>query len=206
MKKLATVFLTLVLAVGCFTINSFAAGLSTSAQDIINTLESPIQLNGTNLKVTIPATYVAQAENYLQTATLTQDQYASIKTQIDDAINVIKTQDASIAPNGVVNLQLIPAADKKKILDDATSAATTANLSLTYDGTNLNIKDKTSGTVVFTATRGATAIKATGLPTIPSATQTAVVVMSILAVLIISIVTLSYKLKLFSRIEIKSEN
>jgi Trk K+ transport system NAD-binding subunit len=206
MKKLVILLLTLVLALGCFTANVFAAGLSTDEQNIINTLSAPIQLNGSNIKVTIPAIYLAQAENYLQTVTLTPAQYSSINSQIQDAISVIKTLDASIAPNGVVDLNLIPKSDRSKILNDATAAASAANLNLTYDGTTLNITDKTSGNVVFTATRGTTAIKATGNPINPSVSTTTITLMSVLAVLLLLVVTIAYKLKLFSKVELRSEN
>lgn len=205
MKKLI-ILLTFVLTLCCFSVNVSAAGLSTDAQNIINLLSTPIQLKSSNLKVAMPAEYIAQVENYFQASALTQAQYSIIKSQIQDVINVIKAQNASIAPNEIIDLDLMPASAKNEILSDATTAATAANLNLTYDGTNLSITDKTSGNVVFTATRGATVIKATGNSNIPSVLTTIITLMSVLIGLSALVALISYKLKLFSKVELRSEN
>jgi len=214
MKKLVVLLLTLVLALSCLSVNVFAAGLSADAQKIIDTLSAPVQFNGSDKSVTIPAVYLAQAENYLQTANLTSSQYAGIYNQIENAISVIKSQNPNVAPNGVVNLQIVPRSAKTAIINDAIAAASIANLDLTYGDYYINVTEKGSsnpvitigGTTTPTGSGPSSIIKATGIPNIPSIPTVTIALISVLAIFLAFIISLSYKFRLFSKVELINEN
>jgi hypothetical protein len=107
-KKLATLFLTLSLTVGT-SIVAFAA----PNDDVISSLR--------NAKV--PETYIIQAQNYLKTTALTQDQSAAVIAEVSQAAAVVKV-------SGVKDLTMLNDADKNAILADIVAAGNSIGLTV----------------------------------------------------------------------------
>ena len=142
-KKLTTLILSLSLVIGT-SITVFAA----PNDDVIAALK--------NAKV--PTTYVIQAENYLNTTTLTAAESAAVIAKISDAKSIV-------AASGVTDVTKLSAADKSAILADITSAGSAIGLTISVttlaNGQYSIVAKDQSGTIVASFTSNE--VKQTGM-------------------------------------------
>lgn len=147
MKKIIMIALALVLTV-FMTVPSFAAS---NTDLILDSLRSGVNVNGKI--VTIPANYINQAENFLDSHQITNAQTQYILAQISGAKEAIKEA-------GITNLSNLDPATKEKILAAAANAANAINLKLTV-GSDKKVKiSDTNGAIAFSDDN---VIKTTGL-------------------------------------------
>lgn len=171
MKKVIASIMSALLAV-TVSITAFAAsGINANEQAILDKLKAPITVGDKNL--TLPAEYYNQAENYLKQdgVDVSDEQKATIITQIDEAVVIVKE-------SGVTDLNNLPAEAKNKLMAKAEKAAAALDLTLTFDSSNktLTVKDS-NGTVVAKIEK---VIKTTGADT-TVAVVTVVTLVSLLA-------------------------
>ena len=142
-KKLATLILTLSLAIGT-SITAFAS----PNDDIIAALKS----------AKVPATYLIQAENYLKTTTVTAEQSTAVIAQISEA-------DAIVAAAGVTDITKLSAADKNAIIENIVAAGDAIDLTVSVtkqsNGQHLVVAKDASGNTVLNFTSNE--VKQTGM-------------------------------------------
>lgn len=143
-KKMASLFLTAAIVVG----TSVATLAATPNDDVISALKD----------AKVPATYLIQAENYLKTTTITADQAAAVRAEINSASEVVKAA-------GNTDLSKLSTADKNKVLADVTAAGKAIDLTVSVTKQSngqyaVVAKDKTGNTVInFTSNE----VKQTGI-------------------------------------------
>jgi len=142
-KKLTTLILTLSLVIGT-SITVFAA----PNDDVIAALKN----------ANVPSTYVIQAENYLNTTTLTSAESSAVIAKIADAKSIV-------AASGVTDVTKLSAADKSAILADITSAGSAIGLNVSVtklaNGQFSIVSKDQSGTIVGSFTSNE--VKQTGM-------------------------------------------
>lgn len=119
---------------------TFSAGAVSNGSDaIIAALRSGVMVNGT--LVTLPDSYINQAENYLAAHQLDDTQVQFILSEINAAKEAIKEA-------GVTDLRQMDPSTKKKVLAAAQQATKEASLKLTV-GTDKKVKvvNETGGLV-----------------------------------------------------------
>lgn len=137
MKKAWTVLLVVLIMV----IGMTSAVSAASVTDIITALEAGH----------VPDVYIAQAESYFASHTVTS-------AQADQLITFIKAATTTAA--GETKLSELSASQRTAIVADITKAAQVIGLTATYDNKAITVKDN-SNQVVFTVT-SASAVKQTG--------------------------------------------
>ncbi len=129
MKKLLAIFFAvLLIAVTCCVGASAAGAINADEQRILDTLDQYIQLGKT--KYHIPDEYIAQAKNHFLTIDISKTQADEIIAHIEDGVELLKS---SALPNEEFHMEVLPAADKEKILKAGQDACAVVDLTLTYD-------------------------------------------------------------------------
>lgn len=151
MKKLMGVLLAAVVLVASV-VPAFAAGINADEKAILDNLKSGVTVAGTTLN--IPADYITQAENYLNTVDVTAEQAKEINRYINAA------KEAVIA-GGTADLSKLSSTVKSSVVDFASKAAAVLNLKLTYNSSTKVVKIvDAQGKVVFDKT---VPVKTTGM-------------------------------------------
>lgn len=149
MKKLISMLAVLAL-VTVSAVSVCAAGINSSEKKVLDYIEAGVEVNGQT--VTVPNSYMVQAENYLNTIDLTEDQANQIIAAVDKA-------KAYVKDNGITDIHGLSQSQKSQLLSFAQEAASVVGLKVTIvNGNNIMITDS-NGTTVATFEA---AIKVTG--------------------------------------------
>ncbi|MBQ9673615.1 MAG: hypothetical protein IJV39_03210 [Ruminococcus sp.] len=144
-KKLAVIIIAAAL-VAFSTVTAFASGINKNEQAVLNKLSSTsAKLDGET--VTLPASYINQAKNYMYTVDLTKEQCDRIIALIDEAKSILEG-------SGAKSLADVSDEIKKKVVAKANEIAKVLDMSLTQEktdqGSTFTIKDG-DGNVAFAA-------------------------------------------------------
>ena len=140
MKKTSSLFFTIAILCLSQVSSAHAIGaISPAEQKIIDSLQSGVVLNET--KLTLQASDINAAKNYLSSHELSESQISTVLNQIESAKAYIKS-------NNVTDLAAIKGKHGQKILQyvQAAASALDLNLSINSDGT-VSLKDKSGKTV-----------------------------------------------------------
>lgn len=149
MKKLISMLAVLAL-VTVSAVSVCAAGINSSEKKVLDYIETGVEVNGQT--VTVPDNYMVQAENYLNTIDLTEDQANQIIAAVDKAKAYVKKYS-------ITTFDGLSRTHKEALLSFAQEAASVVGLKVTIvNGNNVVITDS-NGTTVATFEA---AIKVTG--------------------------------------------
>lgn len=161
MKKILSLLLAVVMAVGVFGVGAMAAGgIDEPERKVLSALRKTVTIAGGET-LSIPEKYVVQAENFfLSYEGMTLSQADTIVSYIDQAADVFtKEAEELVAAGKKVDLRAISSDAKALILDLAQKACAVVGLKLVYQNNTVTITDA-NGNVVFS---NAAVIKKTGL-------------------------------------------
>lgn len=141
MKKLTVAF-TAVLLVVMSAVSVFAAGINTNEQAILDELGTTVSMQGSTLS--IPSSYINQAEAYFNTVDVTEE-------QANEIISVIKDGKAYLAQSGASNILDLTFDQKQVILGYGQKAVGVLGMTMSFDKSSKSITiTSADGTVVFT--------------------------------------------------------
>lgn len=150
MKKILSAVLSVAVIMVC-SISVFAAGINSYEKQILDTLRAGINLNGTVSY--LPAEYINQAENYLNTSVdITQAQAQEILGYIEEA-------RALVLADGADSIEGLKSQTNEAVFKMAQQAAAVLGLKLTISGNKVVVITDAEGNVVF---KGDRTIKTTG--------------------------------------------
>ncbi len=130
MKKLTAVFAAILIA--CFSISAvFAAGINSSEASVLRNMRTPANMKGNN--VYVPSSYINQAESYFNTIEMTSAQAGKINSIINQARTFLRN-------TGKSSVKELSAAERKTLMNYASSAAAVLNLSAAAGSDQKNIK------------------------------------------------------------------
>lgn len=191
MKKLLAIFFAvLLIAVPCCVGASAAGAINADEQRILDTLDQYVQLGKTNYH--IPDEYIAQAKNHFLTIDITKTQADEIIGYINEGAELLK-KDAT--PDEEFHMEVLPAADKEKILKLGQDACAVVDLTLTYDAADEHVvitKIDAATSAPVEVFNSEPIIKTTG-----AEVNVIVITAAALAVIMVAAFVVSKKVKLF---------
>lgn len=141
MKKFTAAF-TAVLLVIASAITVFAAGINTNEQAILDELKTTVSMQGSTLSV--PSSYINQAEAYFNTVDVT-------KAQADEIIAVIKEGKTYLEQSGASNILDLTFDQKQVLLGYGQKAVGVLGMTMSYDKSAKTVTiTSADGTVAFT--------------------------------------------------------
>lgn len=149
MKKLVSM-LTVLALVAVTAVSVCAAGINSSERKVLDYIQAGVEVNGQT--VTVPGNYIVQAENYLNTIDLTEDQANQVIAAVDKA-------KAYVKDNGITSIHGLTSSQKSQLLSFAQEAASVVGLKVTIANGNQVVITDANGTTVATFEA---AIKVTG--------------------------------------------
>lgn len=132
MKKILSLVLTLVIGVS-MVIPAYAA----TNTDVINELKAGFKVNG--VQKNIPNEYIKVAQDFLDSNNLTS---AQLDELIEDGRAIKKEWQAT----GIVEFRNLPESVRNKLMNMASEAAKKVGATISFDGKNIQIKDKNGRT------------------------------------------------------------
>lgn len=154
MKKfMAAVVAVIIACFSCLAVS--AAGINSAETSVLSNMRTPANMKGNN--VYVPASYINQAESYFNTIDMTSAQANKINSIINQGRSFLQA-------TGKSSIKELSAAERKTLLNYASSAAAVLNMSAAAgsDGKNIKIITKNGSVVVDDSTK---VIKATGAET-----------------------------------------
>jgi len=142
LKKLVALGAT-VLTMSAMTVTTFAAGISSSEQKVLDALKGHVSADLYN-----------QAESYLAANDITDESAAKVVAEVNAAVKTAGTE-------GVIDSAKLSADQKTAIKANVTTAANAVDLVATFDNGTAVVQDK-AGKAVLT-TNGNDVIKTTGV-------------------------------------------
>ena len=149
MKKFLSMITVLAL-VAVTAVSVCAAGINANEKRVLDYIQAGVEVNGQT--VTVPNNYIVQAENYLNTIDLTQE-------QADQVIAAVDKAKAYVKGNSITSIHGLTQAQKSDLLSFAQEAAAVVGLKVTIVNGNQVIITDANGTTVATFEA---AIKVTG--------------------------------------------
>ena len=190
MKKIFAILLALlVLIVPCCIGASAAGAINAEEQRILDYLDQYVQLGKT--KYHIPDEYIAQAKNSFLTVDINKAQADEIIGYISEGVEILKSDSR---PDEEFHLNILPPADKQKILDLGKEACEVIDQTLVYDSVEHHVvitTEDASGAPV-SLFDSAPVIKTTG-----GEVNAIVIASAVLAVVMVAAFVISKKVKLF---------
>ncbi len=130
-----------ILLISLMVVSASAAGINENEQRVMDVLKSEVDLGQSGATYIIPENYINQAENFFLGYEMTAAQADEIIGYVQKAIDVVKSRTDMVSGD-VFNLDRLPYADKKAILNYGQLACKVVGLTLIYDGTNVVITDE----------------------------------------------------------------
>lgn len=142
MKKISALVVAATL-VAVATVPTFAAGINSAEQKVLDELSGSVTMNGT--KMVVSDEYINQVNNYFNTIEMTEEQSKTIITEIDNCKKLLENSN-------VANVDNMSKTQKQELMSYGEKAADVVDLSMSYDKSTkqLTISDE-NGTVVFKA-------------------------------------------------------
>lgn len=141
MKKLTAV-LVAILIIALSSVTAFAAGINSAEQRVLDVLNSSVTMKGSVLS--IPSSYVNQAEAFFNTIEMTDAQADEIVAILEEGRNYIHNSEAE-------NILHLSFEDKQFVLDCGQRAVAVLGATLVFDTSTKNvIITDADGTVLFT--------------------------------------------------------
>ncbi len=156
MKKLAVIILAIALLIVPMSISASAAdaAINEFEKKVIESLDENVKVD--DLIFHIPQEYITQAENFMKTIDMTEQQANEILALIKECKDIVVAGHI----HSTSDLKVLPQSEKQKLLDKGQAAAAVVDAVLTYDGAD--VKVTYGGTTVF---EDAPIIKVTGADT-----------------------------------------
>lgn len=182
MKKFITTLILLVV-VAAISMSAFAAtGINKFEQEVLDLLDSSVELGVNDWDFEIPQKYINTAKNYFAgDCDMTEAEKNEIIALINKGIDVVKKDAASQKNSGKeFNLSKMSEAARTEVLNAGKAACEAVDLQLTYNSTNnaVVITQEGSSTPVFESTA---VVKATGEAITVDATFVGIAVVTCLA-------------------------
>lgn len=183
MKRFVTALILLVV-VAAISMSAFAAtGVNSFEQEVLNLLNSKVELGVNGWDFEIPQKYINTAKNYFAgDCDMTEAEKNEIVALINKGIDVVKKDAAAQKNSGAeFNLKKMSEAARTEVLNAGKAACEAVDLQLTYDSSEnaVVITEKGSDTPVFESTA---VVKATGEAVTVNATFVGAAVVTILAI------------------------